>query len=86
MVSYPPSEGSAERERFLALYMIASGQRNASQWAAEIGRENESVMNWVHLYNQSRSDTLIYRRTGGIAPFWRRGRSKRSWPSSTPTR
>ena len=74
------------RERFLALYMIASGQSNATQWAAEIGRENESVMNWVHRYNESGPDALAYRRTGGSAPFLRPNRSKKSLPSSTRTR
>lgn len=57
------------RERFLALYMIASGQTNATRWAATIGREDESVINWVHKYNAGGPDALTYRRTGGSAPL-----------------
>ncbi len=57
------------RERFLALYMIASGQTNATCWAAVIGREDESVINWVHNYNERGPEALTYRRSGGRAPF-----------------
>lgn len=59
------------RERFLALFQIASGQTNATQWAAAFGRCHESVMAWVHIYNDRGPDALTYRRTGGSAPFLR---------------
>lgn len=36
------------RERFLALCMIASNQTNATLWAARTGRDDESVLGWVH--------------------------------------
>jgi transposase len=65
------------RERFLALYMIASGQTNATRWAKEIGREDESVINWVHKYNESGPSVLTYRRTGGHAPLLEQARSRR---------
>ena len=51
------------RERFMALFMIASGAANATTWAKQIGREDETVMNWVH------ADAIHYRRTGGVPPF-----------------
>lgn len=57
------------RERFLALYMITSEQTNATRWAAAIGREDESVINWVHMYNDGGPEALTYRRTGGHAPL-----------------
>ena len=57
------------RERFLALYLIASGQTNATRWAAIIGREDDSVLNWVHKYNDGGPDALTYRRSGGHAPL-----------------
>jgi hypothetical protein len=57
------------RERFLALYMIGSGQSNATRWAAEIGRSDNTVMGWVHLYNADGPEALYYRRTGGRTPF-----------------
>lgn len=62
------------RERFLALYQIVDGQSNATQWANQIGRCDESVMGWVHTYNQHGPDSLTYRRTGGRAPFFHRSR------------
>lgn len=57
------------RERFLALYQIAVGHANATQWARQIGRNDESVMNWVHTYNEHGPASLTYRRSGGSAPF-----------------
>jgi hypothetical protein len=58
------------RERYLALYNIASGQANASSFAKMINRENETVMNWVHNYNKRGPEALVYRRTGGSLPLF----------------
>ena len=57
------------RERFQALYLIASGQFNATTCAAHIGRQDETVLGWVHRYNEHGPDALTYRRTGGRAPL-----------------
>lgn len=65
------------RERFQALYMIASGQSNASRWASEIGHQNQTVMTWVHKYNESGPEALHYQRTGGRPPFLPKSRSLR---------
>ena len=46
------------RECFLALYMIASQQTNATAWAAHIGRAKETVLNWVHQYNLAGLDRI----------------------------
>ena len=62
------------RERFQALYLIASGQFNATTCAAHIGRQDESVLAWVHLYNRQGPDALTYRKTGGSAPLLRLSR------------
>lgn len=62
------------RERFLALYMIGSAQRNASQWAAEIGRMDDTVLGWVHQYNTGGPAALAYRRTGGRPPLFRQSK------------
>ena len=35
------------RERFQALYLIASGQFNATTCAAHIGRQDETVLAWI---------------------------------------
>jgi len=71
------------RERFRALYLIASGRFNATACAAHIGRQDETVLAWVHRYNKQGPDALAYRRSGGRAPLLRRRRSRRS---STPSR
>ena len=57
------------RERFQALYLIASGQFNATTCAAHIGRQDETVLGWIHRYNAQGPDALTYRRTGGRAPL-----------------
>ena len=62
------------RERFQALYLIASGRFNATSCAAHIGRQDETVLNWVHLYNERGPDALTYRKTGGTAPLLRPNR------------
>src|SRR3954454_7214968 len=78
------------RERFQAVYLIASGQFNATTCAAHIGRQDETVLGWVHRYNEHGPDALTYRRTGGRAPFLTRPglnrsrtSSRRAAPSST---
>ena len=58
------------RERFQALYLIASGAYNATSCAAHIGRQDETVLAWVHRYNEHGPDALGYRRTGGAPPFY----------------
>ena len=75
------------RERFLALAPIADGTDNATSWAARYGRQDETVMKWVHLYNAKGSDALTYRRTGGGAPLLRPKKPRlSSTPSTSPSR
>ena len=70
------------RERFLALSQIVDGTDNATSWAARFGRQDETVMRWVHTYNEKGPDAMTYRRTGSGAPLLR---LKRPRPSSTPS-
>lgn len=63
------AEHPRTRERFMALYMIDSQQTNATKWAEEIGRDDNTVMGWVHTYNTFGPAALCYRRTGGRPPF-----------------
>ena len=63
------AEHARTRERFQALHRIAVGRTNASRWAAEIGRNDESVLGWVHRYNQAGPAALTYVPSGGRAPF-----------------
>ena len=57
------------RERSQALYLIASGQFNATSCAAHIGRQDETVLGWVHSYNTQGPASLTYRKTGGRSPL-----------------
>ena len=70
------------RERFQAPYLIASGRFNATTCAAHIGRQDDTVLGWVHRYNADGPDALTYRRTGGHAPLFNRKRSSGSPRSS----
>lgn len=78
------SEHPRTRERFLALYMIASEQANATQWAEQTGREDESIMTWVHMYNERGPDAVCYRRSGGRTPLLQPKKSRRWSKSSKP--
>jgi hypothetical protein len=72
------------RERFLALSLIADGTHNATSWADRFGRQDETVLGWLHTYNAGGPDALTYRRTGGAAPFLRPSRPASSSPPSSP--
>jgi len=72
------------RERYLALYMIASGETNATQWAQKTGRSDEAIMKWVHDYNERGPESLIYRRTGGSLPLFRLSKPNESSEPSKP--
>lgn len=56
------------RERFLALYEISQG-RSATEIGKATGRHPQTVMDWVHRYNQDGKEGLRYRRTGGRPPL-----------------
>jgi transposase len=74
------------RERFQALYLIASGRFNATTCASHIGRQDETVLGWVHRYNAHGPDALTYRRTGGRSPLLARTReTSSSRPSRRPS-
>ena len=56
------------RERFLALHEIARGGC-ASEVAGRTGRHPQTVMGWLHRYNEGGPEAVQYRRTGGRPPF-----------------
>jgi transposase len=62
------AEHPRSRERFQALYMIGSEQKNASQWAKTINRQKQTVLGWVHDYNEGGPERLHYQHSGGRAP------------------
>src|SRR4051794_29599893 len=70
------------RERFQALWLIASGQFDATTCARHVGRADETVLAWVHRYNGRGPDALTYRKTGGSAPLLRHSKPSGSSRSS----
>ena len=75
------------RERALALFDMAQG-RCATQVAVRTGRRAQTLMGWVHAYNERGPEALVYRRTGGRPPFApgsRRASARRcARPSAAP--
>ena len=53
------------RERFQALYMIGTGQKNASEWSRKIKRKKQTVLGWVHRYNEKGPQSIHYQHSGG---------------------
>ena len=72
------TEHARSRERFQALYMIGSGQKKASQWAKIINRQKQTVLGWVHGYNDDGPDRIHYQHTGGRPPTLSDSEKKRS--------
>jgi transposase len=56
------------RERLMALYEISAG-KSATKVGKETKRNPQTVMEWVHRYNQEGLAALKYQRTGGKTPF-----------------
>jgi transposase len=57
------------RERLMALYEICGG-KNATQIGKDTGRNPQTIMEWVHRYNDRGLEALIYQRTGGCLPLF----------------
>ena len=72
------AEHPRSRERLQALYMIGSGQKNASQWAQQINRQKQTVLKWVHGYNEFGPEHITYQATGGAQPKLSEAEKKRS--------
>lgn len=61
---------SRSRERVLARHEIAEGSC-ATAVAERTGRRAQTVMGWLHAYNQRGPEALTYQRTGGRPPLSR---------------
>ena len=66
------------RERFLALHEMTQGAC-ATEVATRTGRHPQTVMAWLHAYNEHGPAALIYQRRGGRPPF-----AQPSPPASMP--
>ena len=64
------AEHVRSRERYQALYLIGSGQTNATQWAKQIGRNQRTVLEWVRQYNEAGPAGVAYRHSGGRRPLF----------------
>lgn len=62
------AEHPRSRERFQALYLIGSQQTNASQWARQTQRQKQTVLEWVHRYNEFGPESIFYQHSGGRRP------------------
>ena len=58
------AEHPRTRERLRALYEICQG-KSATQVGRETRRNPQTVMEWVHKYNQAGMSALEYQRSGG---------------------
>ena len=77
------AEHRRTRERFMTLYMMVSQGICPTKAARETGRSDETVLEWVHSYNEHGPEALTYRHSGGRRPFFnRRIRNKSSTPST----
>ena len=72
------AEHPRSRERFQALYMIGTDQKKASQWAEEINRQKQTVLGWVHGYNEYGPASIHYQHTGGRQAKLSEAEKKRS--------
>lgn len=63
------AEHPRTRERLMALYEISDG-KSATKVAKQTQRNPQTVMSWVHQYNQQGLAALKYKRSGGKNPFF----------------
>lgn len=56
------------RERFMALYEISKG-KSATKIGKQTKRHPQTIMGWVHKYNQEGSSRLVYQHSGGHPPL-----------------
>jgi transposase len=54
--------------------------------AERTGRHPQTVMGWLHSYNEHGPEALLYRRTGGRRPFARRSRPRSARVLTPPSR
>jgi hypothetical protein len=72
------AEHPRSRERFLALYRLASEGGGATAYAVQTNRDRITVMEWVRKYNEFGAQALHYRRSGGTVPLFRKRALARS--------
>jgi transposase len=56
------------RERLMALYEISNG-KSATGVGRATGRNPQTVMAWVHRYNEKGAESIGFQHTGGHPPL-----------------
>jgi Homeodomain-like domain len=62
------AEHPRTRERWMALYEISTG-KNATKVGTATGRNPQTVMEWVHRYNEIGPDAMVFKQTGDCPPL-----------------
>jgi predicted glycogen debranching enzyme len=62
------AEHPRTRERWMALYEIGIG-KNATKVGTATGRNPQTVMEWVHRYNEIGPEAMVFKQTGGHPPL-----------------
>lgn len=63
------AKNARTRERFLALYEVTQLGCGATEIARRTRRHAQTLISWVHLYNDLGPDALIFTQTGGPSPL-----------------
>jgi len=56
------------RERLMAIYEVSQGQ-SATQVGLATKRNPQTVMEWVHRYNELGPEAMVYQHSGGHPPL-----------------
>ena len=60
------------RERFLALYELTQQGHGVTAIARGTTHHAQTLMRWVHWYNEAGPDGVVFQHTGGLTPFFAR--------------
>jgi hypothetical protein len=60
------------RERFLALYELTQQGGGATAIARGVRHHAQTVIRWVHWYNEAGPEGVVFQHTGGPTPFFAR--------------
>ena len=64
------------RERYAALYALTQQEQGATEVARRINRHPQTVLRWIHRYNEGGPKELEYEQTGGPIPLFARRSSR----------
>ena len=62
------AEHPRTRERWMALCEICTG-KNATKVGTATDRNPQTIMEWVHRYNDNGPEAMVFKQTGGPPPL-----------------